>query len=75
MMLDKKAVDMLLKLDDEKLAMIIKKLATDAGVNGSSLSLGPRELGGIRSALGNATDGDIQRAAELIKLYQSGAGK
>ena len=72
MNLDKKAVDMLLALDDRRLALVIKKLMADAGVDPASVDLGERELSGIRSALSCATNEDLTRAAELIQSYKSG---
>ena len=72
MTLDKRSVDLLLTLDDAKLAMIIRKLMTDAGVDASAISLGTKELSGIRAALSSATDGDIARALELIQRYKNG---
>ena len=72
MMLDKKSIDMLLSLDDQRLAFIIKKLAADAGISPDAINIGPKELTGIRSALSSATDGDISRAAEIIKSFKSG---
>ena len=73
MMLDKKAVEMLLTLDDRKLALVIQKLAGEAGIDPSTLKIGPSELGGIRSALKMATDSDLQRAGELLKSYKMGS--
>lgn len=73
MMLDKRAIDMLLTLDDAKLTMVIQKLAANAGIDPSSIKIGPAELNGIRSALSVATDGDLQRASELIKNYKNGS--
>ncbi len=72
MTLDKKAIDMLLTLDDKRLAMVIQKLASDAGIDPSSLNIGAAQLAGIRSALSMATDSDIQRAGELLKNYKTG---
>ena len=71
-MLDKRSIDMLLALDDAKLALVIKKLAGDAGIDPSAVKLGSSELAGIRAALSGASDGDIARAAELIKSYKTG---
>lgn len=73
MMLDKKAVDMLLTLDDAKLSLVIQKLASEAGISPSNINLGPAELGGIRSALKMATNEDLQKAAEILKNYKNGA--
>lgn len=72
MTLDKKTVDMLLSLDDQRLSFIIKKLAEDAGIPKNSINPSANELNGIRSALSMATDSDILRASELIEKYKSG---
>ena len=72
MMLDKRAIDMLLCLDDAKLALVIKKLAADAGIDPSAVNLGEKELSGLRAALSTATDSDISRAGELLKSYKDG---
>lgn len=72
MMLDKRAVDMLLTLDNQRLALVIKKLMADAGVDPSSINLGEKELSGIRAALSGATNEDLSRAAELIQSYKNG---
>ncbi|MBP3376448.1 MAG: hypothetical protein J6L83_06750 [Clostridia bacterium] len=72
MNLDKNSINMLLSLDDTRLAIVIRQLAQSSGIPADSLKLGPAELSGIRSALSMATDGDISRAAELIKGYKMG---
>ncbi len=72
MTLDKNSLNMLLSLDDEHLAKVIRSLASNAGIPTSSLSFSPEQLKGIRQALSMATDGDISRAAELIKGYKQG---
>ena len=72
MTLDKRSVELLLKLDDAKFAMIIKKMMSDAGIDSSTLKLGEKEISGIRAALSSATDNDIARALELIQNYKSG---
>lgn len=72
MMFDKKALNMLMSLDDEHLCMLIKKLAADSGVDISNVNISQKELRGIRSALSMATDSDIERAGELIKIYKDG---
>ena len=72
MMLDKRAVDMLLSLDDARLMLVIKKLAADAGIDPGAINIGEKELSGLRAALGSATDSDIRRASELLKSYSDG---
>ncbi len=72
MNLDKNSINMLLCLDDAHLAAVIRQLAAGAGINANALTLGEKEIKGIRQALSMATDGDISRAAELIKGYKNG---
>ncbi len=72
MNLDKNSINMLLSLDDTHLSVVIRQLAQNAGIPADSLNLGSRELAGIRQALSLATDGDISRAAELIRSYKQG---
>ncbi len=69
-MLDKRSIDMLLSLDDAKLAAVIKKLAGDAGIDSSTINIGKEQLAGIRKALSGASDIDIARASELLKSFQ-----
>lgn len=72
MMLDKRAVDMLLALDDRQLTAVIQRIARDAGIDPGLLNADPARIAGIRAALSMATDSDLQRAGELIKSYKDG---
>ena len=63
---------MLLSLDDARLSVVIRQLASSAGISPGSINLGPNELNSIRQALSMATDGDLSRAAELIKNFKNG---
>ena len=72
MNLDKNSINMLLSLDDARLSTVIRQLASSAGISPNSINLGPKELSSIRQALSMATDGDLSRAAELIKNFKNG---
>ena len=72
MNLDKNSINMLLSLDDARLSVVIRQLASSAGISPGSINLGPNELNSIRQALSMATDGDLSRAAELIKNFKNG---
>lgn len=72
MNLDKNSIGKLLALDDARLAVVIRQLASSAGISPSSLNLGQSELNAIRQALSMATEGDLSRAAELIKNFKNG---
>ena len=72
MNLDKRAVDMLLALDDRSLAAVIGKLARDAGLDPSLIRPDSTQLAGIRAALSMANEDDLKRATELLGRYKNG---
>ncbi len=72
MNLNKNSINMLLSLDDAHLSVLIRQFAANAGIPADTLKLGKPELDGIRNALSLATDGDLSRAAELLKNYNQG---
>ena len=71
MTLDKKTLDKLLSLDDDRLISIIRVIAAESGVDLGNFNISPSDLTGIRAALSVATDSDIQRAGELLKNYKN----
>ena len=71
MTLDKKAVEMLLALDDRSFAAVIKRLAKDAGIPVDSLNLSESQIAGIRTALSLANEDDLKRASELIGNFKN----
>ena len=70
MTLDKKSVELLLRLSDDQLAMVIKKLAADAGIDTNSLNITKAQIQSIRQALSVATDDDLQRAGDILKNFK-----
>ena len=70
MMLDKRAIERLLSLDDEALVAVIKQLAASAGVNTTNLRFGSAELANIRRALSLATEGDTSLAMDILKNFK-----
>ena len=66
-MFDKKALDSLLELSDEKLCSIIR------AISGGELPKRTPDAGtmaGIRGVLAQVTDADIVRGLELISIYK-----
>ncbi len=74
MMLDKNSVELLLRLGDDQLISVIKKLAASAGVDVSTLEITPTQLVGIRQALSIATDEDLRHASELLQNFKNSQG-
>ena len=71
MTLDKKAVEMLLALDDRSLSAVIKRLAKDAGIPADALNLNESQIAGLRTALSLANEDDLKRASELIGNFKN----
>lgn len=69
MKLDKATLDMILKLPDDQLILIIQKLAREKGINISNLNITREQLSTLRKSLSGATDADIARATEILGGY------
>ncbi len=74
MILDKNSVELLLRLGDDQLISVIKRLAASAGVDVSTLQITPTQLAGIRQALSIATDEDLRQASELLQNFKNSQG-
>ena len=73
MTLDRNAVDKLLTLNDRQLALVIKKLTAEAGIDPALFQITPSNIQALRTALSMATDEDLARAGEqLAKLKRNG---
>lgn len=72
MKLDKKTLDMISSLPDEKLWQIINVIAVQTGMTVNSKMPDKEKMSQIRSAMSNLTDGDLSRAAEIFDLLKGG---
>ena len=67
MQFDRKALDRLLLLNDRQLEMVVRKLATDYGLDLSSLHITTDNLKGLRQALRSATDEELSALGEQLR--------
>ena len=72
MTLDRNAVNKLLSLNDKQLALVIKKLTAEAGIDPSALQINPSNIAALRAALSMATDEDLKKAGEQLAKMQKG---
>lgn len=70
MTLDRNAVDQLLSLNDKQLAIVIRKLSAEAGIDPTALQITPATISAIRAALSVATDEDLKKASEQLAFLQ-----
>ena len=67
MQFDRKALDRLLLLNDRQLEMVVRKLATDYGLDLKSLHITTDNLKGLREALRSATDEELSALGEQLR--------
>ena len=75
MTLDRNAVERLLALNDRQLALVIKKLMAEAGLDPALVQLNSSGIAALRAALSMATDEDLQHASEQLAKLQKNGGK
>ena len=72
MELDRKQLDRLLALDDEKFKKVLLGLAKEYGIDTSNMKINDESVAGIRLILSTASENEIQN---LINGFKSGGGR
>ena len=72
MKIDKKTLDMLSSLPDDKLWQMLSVIASASGVRLPSDKPDAKAMAGLRCAVSELSDGDITRATELFSKYKEG---
>ena len=70
MQIDQKMLNRLLTMNDEQLGNLIQEIAKEAGIDPSMLGLNPQNIADVRNALGNATDGDLEKLNAVYEEYR-----
>ena len=70
MTLDKNTLDMILKLPDDQLIMIIKRLLKEKGINAGDINIGKEQIAALRHALSGADNADLARATEILQNFK-----
>ena len=71
MKIDKKIIDNMLALPDEKLWQMLKVLMVANGANVSDKTMNPASMRKLRAVLSAVTEYDIERVTTLMDLYKS----
>ncbi len=72
MQLDRNALNRLLSMSDTQLKYVITKLAVDNGLDLSTFNISGNDINSIRNALKNATDQQLELAAEQLRRGKRG---
>lgn len=67
MQFDRKALDRLLLLNDRQLETVVRKLATEYGLDLSALHITTDNLKGLREALRSATDEELTALGDQLR--------
>ena len=72
MKLDKKTLEMLSALPDDKLWQMVSVIASASGIRLPKSKPDAKTMAGLRGALTELSDGDIDRATKLFNKYKEG---
>ncbi len=75
MQIDRKTLQYLLSMNDEKLIALLQKIAQESGISPSALGANPNDIRSIRAALGSATEEDLKRINDLYGTYRQNRGR
>ncbi|MBE6563108.1 MAG: hypothetical protein E7660_05170 [Ruminococcaceae bacterium] len=70
MKIDKRTIDNICRMSDDKLWGAVRLFASSSGVNLSPRCPSPGEMQKLRRTLSSLTDSDISRATEILKTYK-----
>lgn len=72
MKLDKKTLDALSALPDDKLWQMVSVIASASGIRLPKNKPDEKAIAGLRNAITELSDGDLDRAAKLFEKYKEG---
>ena len=72
MQLNQKSLKLLLSMNDEHLAQVIRGLSAEAGIDPSQLTLDADRIASIRKALGSVTDEDLAQLTQIYEGFRKG---
>ena len=75
MQIDRRMLERLLALDDAQLETVIKKVASQAGIDPAQLGLTADNIQSLRRAMGDANPEDLRRFQEIYDAYRHGQNK
>ncbi len=70
MKIDKKTIDTICRMSDDKLWGAVRLFASSSGIKLPRTQLSPSEMQKLRRTLSSLSDSDISRAAEILKTYK-----
>ncbi len=75
MQIDQRTLNRLLAMNDDQLAAVIGKIASESGIDPALLGLNPNNISEIRRALGSASPEDLQQLGAVYESYRQNRKK
>lgn len=75
MQIDQRTLNRLLAMNDDQLAAVIGKIASESGIDPSLLGLNPNNISEIRRALGTASPEDLAQLGAVYESYRQNRKK
>lgn len=72
MQIDKRMLDRLLSMNDDQLGELIRKIASESGIDPATLGINTENIAAIRSALGSADSADLEQYNQIYNSYRNG---
>ncbi len=70
MQIDRKHLDLLLSMNDDKLSELIRSIAAEAGVDPQALGLNPHNVQSIRQALSSVNEAELEQLNDVYNTYR-----
>ncbi len=70
MQIDRKHLDLLLSMNDDKLSELIRSIAAEAGVDPQALGLNPQNVQSIRQALSSVNEAELEQLNDVYNTYR-----
>ena len=67
MQIDRNAISRLLQMNDRQLETVVRRLASDYGLNLDAIGVSPDNIKGLREALRVASDQDLEALVSQLK--------
>lgn len=72
MKIDKKTLDMLSSLPDDKLWQVLNVIASSSGISLGAPPNDKEQIARLREAMGSVTENDLDRAEQIVDIYRGG---
>ena len=75
MQIDRRMLERLTTLNDAQLEAVIKKVASQAGIDPAQLGLNTESIQNLRRAMSDVSPEDLQKFQQIYDAYRRGSNK